>query len=318
MDRRSAVGIFVAAGAGSLCGRLPASGSRAVPPEDDPGTFTLRSDVRLVLLDVSVKDRRGGFVPGLPKENFNVFENGRLQTIKVFERGDLPVTAGILVDESRSMSPKRTDVLIAAQTFIEESNPKDEMFVLNFNDTVTPGLPGNTPFSGDRQQLRAALYRGLPQGKTALNDAVAAGLKHLQLGRYGRKALLVISDGGDNASQSTRRETLGMVQMSTATIYAIGLFEPDDPDRDPGILRQFADITGGEAYFPASTPDLSALCRNIANDIRRRYIIGYLPAAGNESRRRIHVAVSAPAYGKLNAHTRTSYRYDEVEQQNVR
>jgi Ca-activated chloride channel family protein len=317
MNRRSAVNTLMTAGAGSFYARLLAAGSRAAPPEDDREAYVLSSDVRLVLLDVSVKDRRGAYVPGLSKENFSAFENGRPQSITVFEQGDLPVTVGILVDESRSMTPKRPDVLIAAQTFIEESNPTDEIFVLNFSDKVTPGLPRSMPFSADRLQLRTALYRGIPQGKTALNDAVAAGLKQLQLGKHGRKALLVISDGGDNASQISRRETLSMVQASSATVYAVGLFDSDDPDRDPGILRQFANITGGEAYFPASTKDLSVLCRNIADEIRTRYVIGYHPQAGGESRRHIRVTVFTPAHGRLNARTRTSYYYDEVEQQNA-
>src|SRR5947209_19111000 len=137
-------------------------------------TYTIHSNVRLVLLDVSVKDHEGGFVSGLNKQNFTILEDGRPQPITVFANEDVPVTVGILVDESYSMRPKRADVLQAAETFIEASNPRYEIFVLNFNDRVTRGLPDRIPFSDNIVQLRSALHRGLPQGKTALNDAVVA------------------------------------------------------------------------------------------------------------------------------------------------
>src|SRR5437588_10455897 len=200
--------------------------------------FTIRSDVRLVVLDVSVKDPAGGFVSGLERENFTILEDGHRQPITVFANEDLPVTVGILVDESLSMRPKRADVLQAAETFIEASNPKDEIFVLNFNDRVTRGLPDRLPFSDNIVQLRSALHRGLPQGKTALNDAVVAGVKQLEMGRRDKKALVVISDGGDNASRHNRGDMLNAVESSTATIYTVGIFEPDDPDRDPGVLNK--------------------------------------------------------------------------------
>jgi len=282
--------------------------------EEGQSGFTIRSDVRLVLLDVSVKDREGGFVSGLAKENFTVFENGRSQRITAFANDDLPVTVGILVDESFSMKQKRTDVLSAAQTFIEASNPRDEVFVLNFNDKVTRGLPGRILFSDDIPQLRSALHRGTPEGRTALYDAVVTGLRQLELGRRDKKALVVISDGGDNASEHTRREMLDMLERSIATVYTIGLYDADDPDRDPGILRELAKISGGEAYFPESPLGMTPVCRRIAKDIRTRYTIGYIPQAenGTSSLRRIRIRVSAPGHLRLIARTRTSYRYDEV------
>src|SRR6478672_10045342 len=158
--------------------------------------FIIRSDVPLVLLDVSVQDRSGGFVSGLSKENFHIFENGHAQPVKVFAGEDVPVTVGILMDESFSMTPKRAQALTAAMTFIAESNPNDEVFVIHFNDSVKFGLPKDVPFSDNRQQLRAALFGQMPQGKTALYDAVETGLDHLKSGRRDKKTLIVISDGG--------------------------------------------------------------------------------------------------------------------------
>jgi Ca-activated chloride channel family protein len=285
----------------------------AARPNEDQPDYTIRSDVRLVLLDVSVKDREGGFVSGLSKDNFTVLENNRPQRITVFASDDVPVTVGILVDESFSMRPKRVEVLDAAQIFIERSNPHDEIFVLNFNDKVTRGLAGKVLFSDSLQQLRSALHHGIPEGKTALNDAIVAGLKQLELGRRDKKTLVVISDGGDNASEHKRREILEMAERSIATIYTIGLYDADDPDRDPGFLRELAKISGGEAYFPQSPSRMDAICQRIAKDIRTRYTIGYVPQAESRasSLRRIRIRVSAPGHAKLSARTRSSYRYEE-------
>jgi Ca-activated chloride channel family protein len=309
MNRRLAIRNLIAASAGSLLERVLA---------DQPEDYVLHSQVRLVLLDVSVKDSKGGLVSGLSKENFQVFENDRPQRVKVFANNDEPVTIGILVDESRSMTPKRSQVLAAAEVFIEAGNPLDEIFILHFNDRVMRGLPPHLLFSGDIQELRSALHRGVPEGKTALNDAVVAGLEQLDLGRRDKKTLVVISDGGDNASNHNRHEMLDLVERSVATIYSIGLFEADDPDRDPGILRQLAKISGGEAYLPPDPSEMVPVLRRIAKDIRTRYTIGYAPPAGNGRVRHIQVRASAPGRGSLQIRTRASYRYDEIESQKTR
>jgi VWFA-related protein len=298
---------------GTIAGSLFLRRFTTVPAfarEDEYPVF--RSEARLVLLDVSVKRRNGSPTKELSKENFIVSEDGAPQVITVFAHNDLPVTVGLLVDESRSMAPKRAEVVVAAEAFIRESNPQDEIFVLNFNDSVKPGLPEQMLFSDDIKQLRSALYHGIPEGKTALNDAVVAGLDQLRLGRRDKKTLIVISDGGDNASKHTRRDMIDRVERSIATIYTIGLFEPDDPERNPIILKQLAKITGGYAYFPDSPSQLAVICRSIAKDIRTRYTIGYLPKASNgkSSLRRISLRVSSPDHTKLIARTRISYRYD--------
>jgi Ca-activated chloride channel family protein len=307
MNRRSVARILMGAGAGSVFSRLLAGA-----PADEQD-YTIRSEVRLVLLDVSVKDRAGGFVSGLSQENFKVFENDRPQPITVFDRSDLPVTVGILVDESRSMAPKRAAVLTAALTFITESNPKDEVFVLSFNDTVKPGLLAPQLFSDNRVELRSALFRGVSEGKTALFDAVVAGLEQLKMGKRDKKTLVVISDGGDNTSTHTRRETLDLIEGNIATVYTVGLFDAEDPDRDPGILHQFSKISGGEAYFPEDLSGMVPVCRRIAHDIRERYTLGYLPQSGKDGKRlrNLRVQVSAPGHASLIARTRASYRYDQ-------
>jgi VWFA-related protein len=306
MNRRSAIQRIFLASAASWCREL----ASAIPRPDEAG-YTIHSDVRLVLLDVSVRDERGATVSELEQGNFQVVEDGRPQTITAFEKGDIPVTAGLLVDESRSMGPKRSEVLQAAEALIAASNPQDQFFVFNFNDTVRPGLPEGMPFSDRADELRAALYRGKAEGKTALNDAVVAGLHHLEMGRRGRKALVLISDGGDNASVQTQRTMMQTVEDSIATIYTIGLFDADDGDQNPGLLTRLARISGGRAYFPADSTGMLSVCQKIAKDIRSRYTIGYVPEAGPGRRELRHIQVRVSAdHRRLRAHTRTSYRYE--------
>jgi VWFA-related protein len=317
MNRRTAVTMLMAPGAGLLAGltaaRITGIQVHARDKKHADETFTLRSDVRLVLLDVSVKDRNGGFAGDLTKANFAVEENGRPQRITVFSHEDTPVTIGILVDESRSMTPKHADVLKAANVFIEECNRRDEIFVLHFNDVVKAGLPANTLFSDDVKQLHDALMRGRPAGKTALYDAVIAGLEQLGKGRQTRKALVLISDGGDTASAHTRREMMDMVEHSPATIYAVGIYDEEDPDRAPGLLNKLAGASGGLAFFPAATQTIVPACRQIAREIRSTYTVGYVPDAGNGDVRHIQVRVAAPGRDKFIVRSRNSYRYSGGE-----
>lgn len=311
MKRRRAIRTIVTAGAASL---LPGFGGVFAQAHDKRmgEKATIRSVVRLVLLDVSVKDRRGHLAAGLLQDNFVVLENGVRQTITAFNSNDVPVTAGILLDESASMIPRRNQVLSAAETFVLESNPQDELFVLHFSSSVVRGLPEGMDFSSSTPQLRSALRRVVPMGKTALYDAIIAGLHHLEGARREKKALLVISDGGDNASLNQRTEMLDRIKRNIATVYTIGLFTPGEPDQNPAILRQVAEISGGEAWFPQSVEGMNGVCRTIAHDIRTRYTLGYVPKESNGAGafRRIQVRVSAPGR-KLIARTRSLYRYDD-------
>lgn len=313
MRRHPTIRLVMLSGAGVLLAPL----IQALPQQPER-EFTLRSEVRLVLLDVSVRDRAGNYVAGLTKENFTVLEDGKPQRTTSFAGFDVPVTVGIVVDESLSMAPKRADVLNGALAFIGESNPKDEIFIVNFNDTVSLGLPPDIPFSDEIQQLGAALHRGKAQGKTALNDAIVTAIRHLELGRRGKKALVVISDGGDNASAASRAQMLDAVEASAATIYTVGLYTAQDPDQDPHLLKQIARISGGDAFFPETVSETIPLCRRIAREIRSRYTIGYVPPSGDSPLRRIQVRVSATGHEKLVAHTRTSYRYEENAAQTTR
>ena len=270
--------------------------------------FTIRTTSRLVLLDVSVKDSEGGFVSGLTKDNFKVLENGKPQEITQFANADIPVTVGLVVDESGSMRPKKPEVVAAALAFIQASNSQDEIFVINFNERARRGLPDIVPFTDDVNMLRAALWNGIPEGRTALYDAMEMALHQLDMGRRDKKTLVLISDGGDNISQHKFPDVMHDVLTSLATIYTIGIFDEDDPDRNPSVLEKLAHVSGGSVYFPKSLDDVAPICRQIAKDIRTRYTIGYIPTTDNgKPERHVKVIASAPTRAKLIVRTRTSY-----------
>jgi Ca-activated chloride channel family protein len=280
---------------------------QAIAKAEEPSDFTIRTTSRLVLLDVSVKDAAGGFVSALSKDNFKIYENGRLQQITQFANADIPVTVGIAVDESGSMRSKRPEVVTAALVFNQASNPMDEMFIVNFNEKPRRGLPDDVLFSDDVQQLRRALYQGQPEGRTALYDAIEMSLNQLEFGRRDKKTLVVISDGGDNHSQHKLEDVTRDVLRSVATIYTIGIYDEDDPDSDEGVLRKLAQVSGGAFYHPKTLEEIVPICRQIAKDIRTRYTIGYVPSAEGRAERHIKVVASAPDHPKLAVRTRTSY-----------
>jgi len=279
-------------------------------PADDAGQpFKLTVTAELVLLDVSVKSAAGERVANLNEDDFKVYENGKLQKLSQFGSDDVPVTVGLVIDTSGSMRTKYGHVVSAALAFLAASNPRDEMFLVNFGDRARLGLPENVPFTNDPRQLRSTLSFGRPVGRTALYDAILLALEHLRKGQRERKALVLVSDGGDNSSSHRSEEVTQMVRESRATIYTIGIFDADDEDRNPGLLQRLAQVSGGEAFFPKELSEVTAICQQIAADIRTRYTVGYVPVRSGEpaSLRKIKVVVSGPGGHKLVVHTRTSY-----------
>jgi VWFA-related protein len=279
----------------------------AIAKAEQSNDFTIRTTSRLVILDVSVKDASGGFVSGLTEDSFKVYENGKPQQITHFADADIPVTVGIAVDESGSMRPKRAEVITAALAFNQASNPMDEMFIVNFNEKPRLGLPDDVLFSDNVQQLRSALWQGKPEGRTALYDAIEMSLRQLEFGRQDKKTLVVISDGGDNHSNHTLEYVMRDVLTSAATIYTIGVYDEDDPEKNEGVLRKLAQVSGGVFYHPKTLDDIVPICRQIAKDIRSRYTIGYVPSIKGKTVRYLKVAASSPDHPKLIVRTRTSY-----------
>jgi Ca-activated chloride channel family protein len=222
----------------------------------------------------------------------------------------VPVAVGLVVDNSGSMQRKKSDVASAALAFVGSSNPGDELFVVNFNENVTFGLPNTELFSAAKPSELDGALMGVPaRGKTALYDAIETALSHLQKASRDKKVLIVVSDGGDNASTHTLNQVLQDARRSDAIIYTIGLFDENDTDRNPRVLKQIARATGGEAFFPEQTGAVIKICEGIAEDIRNQYTIGYAPA--NEkldgSYRTIKVTVAGPHGANLLVRTRAGY-----------
>jgi Ca-activated chloride channel homolog len=266
-------------------------------------------DVNLVVLQAVVRDRRGHLVSDLSERDFEVYEDGARQTLRLFRREDVPVTVGLVIDHSGSMAPKLPDVIEAARTFARSSNPEDQMFVVDFNEKVTLGLPGSIGFTNRADELEGAIAGTRATGQTALYDAVIEGMERSRAGGPEKKVLIVISDGGDNASALALPEVLKRLAQSSAIVYTVGIFDEEDPDRNPGVLLQLAHSTGGEAYFPHQLNEVVAICENIARDIRNQYTIGYLSnsSAPPGAVRAIRVVAQAAGKGKLSARTRSSY-----------
>jgi Ca-activated chloride channel family protein len=271
----------------------------------DQGIISVESS--LVVLPVRVTGANGDFVSGLTQEMFRVYEDGRPQPITLFQQEDTPVTVGLVVDHSRSMGPKLPSVAAAVTAFAQSSNPNDEMFVVDFSDNVSVELPGGKPFTSNAGELAHAVSAVSALGMTALYDAVAEGLNHLQLGRSDKKALVIVSDGGDNASGRKYPDVLELAHRSQAVIYAIGLVGAME-EENPGVLRRLCKDTGGLAFFPAKGESVSDISASIARDLRDQYTIGFTPEKKHDgSFRKIRVEVKAPGRGKLLVRTRSGY-----------
>jgi Ca-activated chloride channel family protein len=275
-----------------------------------PPPNSIRMTVGLVVLHATTENKKGVSVSGLDKNNFEVFEDGVAQRIETFSHEDIPVTVGLVVDGSGSMRPKHNDVLSAAQTFVQASNTSDEMFVVNFNERVSFGLPDDVPFTSKPAVLQQALAQSPISGQTALYDAMAASLNQLKRGTRDKKVLIVISDGGDNASsRSNLKQIMTLAVESNAVIYTIGLFDETDLDKNPAALKQIAHATGGEFFQPETIREVVPLCAQIARDIRNQYTIAYTPtnAAQDGAFRAIQVRAKSSGHDHLVVRTRPGY-----------
>jgi Ca-activated chloride channel family protein len=287
------------------------AGQQAPPARQDPDpeSFRISVDVALVVLHATVTDRQGGFVSDLDRHDFEVYEDGVPQRIRLFTNEDIPVTVGLVVDHSSTMLPKLEEVSAAARTFVRFSNPQDEMFVVNFNENVSLGLPGPIRSTHSTAELEDAITSAPTGGQTALYDAIAKALEELQSGSRDKKVLIVVSDGGDNRSVHSLAQVMKLAAQSSAVIYTIGLFDENDPDRNPGALRRLAQATGGEAFLPGQLNEVVAICERIARDIRHQYTIGYVPLnlTHHGAYRVIRVLARAKGHDRLSVRTRTGY-----------
>jgi Ca-activated chloride channel homolog len=273
---------------------------------DRPPVLSVKTD--LVTLAITVVNRDGTFVGGLRPEHFTVYDNGERTPIEFFSSEDLPATIGLVIDSSGSMRDKREQVTTAAMAFAALSHPLDELFTVNFNDTVWQGLPPAVAFTADRDQLQVALADAPAQGMSAVYDAVDRALAHVEHGTRDRKAVIVVSDGGDNASARSLDQVLQRARQSTAIVYAVTLFDPDDHDARPRILKRLARETGGEAFTPRRASEVVRSFEQIARELRSGYTIGIQPPEiADGGFRSIRVVVDAGGGRRLVARTRAGY-----------
>jgi VWFA-related protein len=288
------------------CLGLSALGGSARAQDPD---YRISVSLDLVELDATVRDAKGQLASELTQQDFEVYEDGVLQSIRLFRHEDLPVTVGLVVDHSGSMQKKLPDVIAAARIFVQSSSPADEMFVVNFNGRVTLGLPAAMRFSDRPDELANAISIAPAAGETALYDAIVVAQDRLRSGTHDKKVLLVISDGGDNRSTHNLPEVLTLAEQSHAILYTIGIFDDDDPDQNPNVLRHLAEATGGEAFLPRQPKDVARDCEHIARDIRHQYVLGYASSnpAANGGFRAIRVVAHSAGKGKLVVRTRSGY-----------
>ena len=264
--------------------------ARSLPRSNRP----FRAETRLVVLHATVRNARGELVTNLERGAFTVYENGKRQPITLFRRDDIPVSLGLLIDNSGSMRTLRSKVEAAALALARASNPQDEIFVLNFNDKAQIDVP----FTSDVAVLEAGIARVDSIGGTAMRDAIDMAQTYLsEHGTRDRKVLLVITDGIDNASVVDAPAIEKQAEQRDTVIFAVGLFGDEDRVKQGRQeLDQLADRTGGMAYYPADIGQIDAIALEIARQIRNQYTIAYAPLnkALDGSYRRIRVTVSGP------------------------
>jgi Ca-activated chloride channel family protein len=307
-------GFFAASG---TYAQIPVAAPPPPPPpgQQEGGTSPqggrIKVDVNLVVLHTTVNDDRGKFVDGLTQDNFRVYEDKVEQKLSIFKREDIPVSMGLVIDNSGSMRDKRPRVNEAALTLVQSSNPQDEAFVVNFNDDFYLDL--DKDFSSSVPELKEALERIDSRGSTALYDAIIGSLDHLKKGVKEKKVLLIVTDGEDNTSRNSLEKTLREVQKTSTVIYTIGLLGQENKKSAKNAKRALSEIalaSGGLAFFPENVDDVHAICEQVAHDIRHQYTLAYYPSNGarDGTFRTVHVDVIPPrGHGKLVARTRNGY-----------
>jgi Ca-activated chloride channel homolog len=272
---------------------------------------SIKVNVNLVVLHTTVLDDRQRFADGLKAENFRVFEDKVEQKLSVFRREDLPVSMGLVIDNSGSMRDKRPRVNEAAITLVQASNPQDEAFVVNFNDDFYLDL--DKDFTNSIPELKEALERIDSRGSTALYDAIIGSLDHLKKASKDKHVLLIVTDGEDNTSHNSLERTIREIQKTDTVIYTIGLLSQESKKsakKAKRALEQIALASGGVAYFPENVADVHNLCEQVAHDIRNQYTLAYYPTNSRRDGtfRAVTVTVIPPrGRGKLTPRTRNGY-----------
>ncbi len=287
----------------------PASEPQNNPPDKgDSGVYVFRKNVDEVMLHATVVDDKQRIVTTLDKSAFTVFEDGKPQSIISFHHIDIPVAMGIVIDNSGSMREKRNKVNQAALNLVRSSNPRDEVFIVNFNDEQYL----DQDFTHDLLKMKEALEKIDARGGTALYDALVASAEHLKKnGRLEKKVIFVVTDGEDNASSETLEQAVKQLsEEGGPSVYAIGILgDEEHPKRAKKALQVLADRTGGIAFFPKTLDEVDEISKTIANDIRNQYAIGYKPTTPKKAGefRQIRVEAKAKGHGKMVVRTKSGY-----------
>jgi Ca-activated chloride channel homolog len=288
----------------------PAAKVTSIQALNRSGLHVIRTDSRLVLVPVSVTDQMQRVVTGLSRDNFEVFEGKTPQTIQNFSSEDVPISLGIILDVSGSMSDKMDRIREAVNQFCDGANPQDEFFMITFSDAPTLA----SDFTTNPEELKKELVFTQPKGRTSLLDALHMGLRKMKDARYGKKALLIISDGGDNHSRYGEREIKSMAKESDVMFYSIGIFDRYVPTpeelRGPALLSDIAEPTGGRAFTIDNPNVLPEVARHISMELRTQYVLAYRPKDNPRDGkwRKIKVKLRLPRkFAFLQAHARTGY-----------
>jgi Ca-activated chloride channel family protein len=290
-----------------LCG--VASPQAAKPPANPSAgdDVTFRADTRLVVLPISVADKNGKLVTDLKQNAFKVFENGVEQPIKIFKREDVPVSLGIIIDNSGSMKEKRQKVEIASLDMVKASNPQDEVFIVNFNDEAWLDVP----MTSDIKAMQAGVERIDSRGGTAMRDAISMSVDYLKKeGKRQKKVLLVITDGNDNASTINLEKLVSRAQQNEVLLFAIGLLNEEER-HEARIAKRALDTiareSGGLTFYPKGVADVDQIALQVAHELRNQYTIAYSPTVPqmDGSFRQIKVTVNGPGHPLVR--TRTGY-----------
>jgi Ca-activated chloride channel family protein len=285
---------------GLAAGLLIAALVAAVRAQDETPTY--RTEIKEVTLHVSVVDKSGKLITNIPRSAFKVYEDNVEQPIKLFRREDVPVSMGILVDNSGSMNDKRSRVAAAALTLAKESNPDDEVFIVNFNDD--PYL--DQAFTHDVKKLEEALSRIDARGGTAMRNAINGALDYMKTdAKLDKKVIVVVTDGNDNSSaETTLEQLLRKVRDSGVLVYSIGLLNEEEAREARAAkraLNSLAETSAGAAYYPKDLTEVEKITPEIAREIRNQYTVVYSPLNDNldGSFRKIKVELSAPYKGAI-------------------
>lgn len=284
-----------------------ASLAPAGAPAQEAPEAVFRADTRLVVLHASVVDKKGNLVTDLDKEAFTVYENNEVQEIRLFRREDVPVSLGLIIDNSGSMRDKRQKVESAALTLIKQSNPEDEVFVVNFNDEAYL----DTDFTSNILKMEEGLTRIDSRGGTAMRDALSMSIDHLvEKGKHDKKVLLVVTDGNDNTSGTTLEKLVHKAQQAEVLLFSIGLLNEEqkrERKRAKRALDALTTASGGLAHYPEGLGEVEEIAALVAHEIRNQYVIAYTPSIPelDGTYRRIRVEVEGK--GKPQVRTRSGY-----------